>query len=466
MLRRHIESRCDINNPRHMNMKTRNVDAKHQNVESTPGEREHGLIAPQFGLSPENWNMEVPQDGSLQAMVNDRNNRLIARTTTDTDCTPQPGREVLNLPDSLESIDELLTNLEVRVTAYPYDLDDEVAKTALIWRCLKRRRYGETRGLRERLMRVTYKLYTDHELSLEVLQRRCGFSPAYISRWFKALGLKARDCTERTPDAREPYRVYVVAPDALDDRNDPDVAYLIGFLWADGRVLLRKDGTPEGLRIVLNPKDAALLRTIRRMLGSNAPIRTVTSQLSNGRRHEGVSLTVYSHRLASALADLGFTKRNRGIGNVPPPAVPAAVEPHFWRGLCDGDGHIRRDKRYNFPLSGWELGICGPDALVQAFQDFVKRKLRMRASAVRNGRSEVNYRGYVTGVRAPILAETLYPEGCLALQRPYSAARSLSMARRAALELGMRETYQGSRLVYTNTSAAEPTVREILYSPS
>lgn len=376
--------------------------------------------------------------------------------------TSAPGCEGLDPARQLKEVDSWLREVESWVLEGGYDACRCLDGVALIWRSLKRKRDRRAYGLRERLVRLIHRLYEDNELSLEALQRRCGLSPAYVSRRFSELGLKARHCSKKTPDAAGPYRVYSVDHGALDDLHDPSVAYLLGFLWADGHVLLRNNGAPEGLRVALNPKDRGMLVLIGKILGSDAPIRPVTSRLNNGRSYQSLSLTIYSRRLAAELVALGYADRDQGRGAVAPPTVPQAVEGDFWRGVCDGDGHIRRDQRYVFPLSGWELGICGTRALVAAFESFVSRRLGLSTALVRNGRSAVNYRVYVNGVRTPILAEALYPKGCLALERKYKLARDLTEARRTALANGVREKQTGTRLIYTNTRDAEPVLRQIL----
>lgn len=366
------------------------------------------------------------------------------------------------LPGGPQEIDQRLMALETQLAQESYDVSLCLHEIALLWQGLKGRRASYAQRLRNRLIRLTHILYVDDRISLDALKGCCGFSPAFLSQGFKSLGLEARHCSEKTPEAGDPYRAYSVNSNALDDPSEPDVAYVLGFLFADARVLTRDDGEPEGLRVVLHPRDRAMLEWLRDFFGSDAPIRSVTSRLDNGHSYGGLALSVYSQRLAAQLTALGYTHRRQGTGNVAPPAVPPSVEVDFWRGLCDGDGHIMRDKRCGFPLSGWELGICGSEAVVTAFQAFAARTLGMATRIVPNGNSDVNFRVYVTGVRTPILAETLYPAGCTALGRKYAIARDLSAARHAALASGVCETQTPSRWIYTRVGAAPPAVYTIL----
>lgn len=362
---------------------------------------------------------------------------------------------------SLTYVEILLASLDQLIDDGDYDLARVFSKMSSLQQALKGRAGEAAYDLRKEFVRIIHAVYIKDKVPFETLRRECGISPAYCSFWFRRFELNARDCTEKTPHAGKPYRAYAVCPEALNDLSDPDVAYVLGFIWADGHVLHTEKGAPEGVRICLKPSDKSLLRDIRDVLGSDAPIYGGASSLRNGRTYAHVALAIYSRVIGETLETLGYAKRRGGKGNVPPPQVPADVEHHFWRGVCDGDGHIKRDKRCKFHLSGWEVAICGSEALTMAFYDFVNRKLGIDVPVIKNGASQVNYRAHVSGVRAIILAETLYPEGAIALPRKYEIARALTKARSAGLKAGMRERKQGQRLVYKTSASSRKVVQQI-----
>ena len=339
-----------------------------------------------------------------------------------------------------------------------------LADIAEAWTSLKGRRGLPCKRLRTRLLKLVHTLYIEQRLSYHRLQEVCGFTQSYLSQEFNRLDLPTRSCGEKTPYAGDPHRLYAVNHDALDDLKDPLVAYLLGFLWADGRVLSRDGRPPEGIRVVVNERDEEILELIKHVLGSDAPIHWNKTTLSNGRRYRGRSLSIYSHHLAKRLISLGFMEREGGRGNASLPSIPKEVEVDFWRGVCDGDGHIKRDPRTIFPLSGWELGISGSKELVEQFRQFVEHELGFQPAVVRNGNSQYNQRAYVTGVRTPKLANLLYPKHVYktALSRKYRLARALADAREVAGRHGIVERQTTRALIYTNTEPCEPAVRAVL----
>lgn len=358
----------------------------------------------------------------------------------------------------MEEIDQLLISLE----ANPDDqTDHEIRILALVYYSLRSRRSLEAYALRERFIRLVHTVYWAGDYSMESLQRRLGVSPSFLSGGFSTLGLTARRRGERTKDAGHPSRIYTVTADALDDLSDPLVAYILGFLWADGRVLKKPLRRPEGVRVVVNPRDAEILNLLAKIFGSNSEIKDIQSCV-HGVIYPGLQLTVYSQKLAERLAELGYTAREGGRGDVAPPSMPYDVELDFWRGLFDGDGHMVRDKRAKFPLGGWRLGISGSAPVIASFQEVVKRRLSMPVTRHINGRSQINFNGLVNGVRAPILAGVIYPRDKFALRRKYIIARALADAREAGLALGMREEQRNTRLQYTKKRPAWEKVQEIL----
>ena len=323
----------------------------------------------------------------------------------------------------------------------------------------------EASELRARFFRLLNSVYHARHWTYEAIQERVGISPSAVSTGFRRCGLPARSCGVKTPGAPPPRRQHSVCHSALDDLGSPETAYTIGYLWADGRLLWRQDKgrAPEGIRLGISPRDEEILHSLQRFFDSNATIRTVWSQPVGGKSHRGLVVDIYSRPLGDRLAELGFGDRAQGTASITPPSVPAEVEADFWRGMWDGDGHIKRDKRYHFGLSGWELGLSGSKAVIDAFEDFANRTLEMPVQRVLNGHSAVNYRGYVTGVRAPILADVLYPADCsMALGRKYRRARAIADARAEGLQHGLGEVHSGSRLLYTGVKHAKPHVDRVL----
>ncbi|MFX1538880.1 MAG: LAGLIDADG family homing endonuclease [Promethearchaeota archaeon] len=107
-----------------------------------------------------------------------------------------------------------------------------------------------------------------------------------------------------------------------------EMAYILGFIFADGFVRRRKTGSELSIKI----KDKKLLEEINHAMKSNYPIKSVKTP-------KGIlfSLSVYKKEVINDLYKLGVTSRKSSI--IQFPDIPLAFVNHFIRGYFDGDGN-------------------------------------------------------------------------------------------------------------------------------
>lgn len=125
------------------------------------------------------------------------------------------------------------------------------------------------------------------------------------------------------------------------DTWSPNMAWMLGYIWADGTVSHKKNDNRLGFKCT--ESDEPLIAAIHQDLGSTAPIIKRPSTLMRG-GYVGkaqVGFRVSSVRLVARLVDLGIPPRKSFI-DPPPPDVPSEFLPHFVRGAIDGDGTICR----------------------------------------------------------------------------------------------------------------------------
>ena len=225
--------------------------------------------------------------------------------------------------------------------------------------------------------------------------------------WLEWLG------DDQGASAKSPgYRKYGVNEHYFDQITDERRAYWLGFITADGNVI--SDGHNHRLMVVLQEGDADHLRLLASDMASEAPLAY--------RRHKGrgyVGLSVYSWRVTEALARLGVTPRKSAT--VEPWDGPAALMPHYWRGLFDGDGCIhKRNQRY----PSWSFSQVGSRACVDGFAVWASQITGSTAQV----RLSINYcwRWTVGGTHRPrLLAEALYGDATVALARKKKLAENL-----------------------------------------
>jgi hypothetical protein len=122
-------------------------------------------------------------------------------------------------------------------------------------------------------------------------------------------------------------RKYPFREDAFDTIADEPTAYWLGFLCADGCVVLRR-GSGE-VHLVLQKRDIAHLERYRTFVETTAPIRKETN-------YQTYRVSLYSLHLAQTLNSLGCTPRKSLSLRFP--TLPQTLVPHFVRGYFDGDG--------------------------------------------------------------------------------------------------------------------------------
>jgi len=126
----------------------------------------------------------------------------------------------------------------------------------------------------------------------------------------------------------------------FDEWHSPEMAYIVGFIAADGYVHRKNNA----LEITLGVKDRDHLEAIRGLIGSPRPLRELS-------KYKTVSLRLSSKNLVDRLYDIGITQK-KSLTLEWINACPDHLIYDMIRGYFDGDGHI---------------GICTGKSLVVEF---------------------------------------------------------------------------------------------------
>ncbi|OLS32527.1 MAG: hypothetical protein HeimAB125_08140 [Candidatus Heimdallarchaeota archaeon AB_125] len=128
----------------------------------------------------------------------------------------------------------------------------------------------------------------------------------------------------------------------------PNMAYILGFIFADGFIRIRKNGSV----LTIGQRSPAILKKINNAMGSNYPIKKEISR-------EYYRIAISRKEIVNSLIELGV--ENRKSKKMKFPNLPKIYFWHFLRGYFDGDGHVSIVK--NFPVVGFTSGSL----------DFLKR---------------------------------------------------------------------------------------------
>jgi len=135
-----------------------------------------------------------------------------------------------------------------------------------------------------------------------------------------------------------------------------EMAYWLGFLFADGCVFMRrrKTGTTEHLlQVKLRTGDTGHLHRCKDWLGYTGPVKHPTEA--------SASLCIYNKDLVKSLVQLGMSYRKTYAG-VTIPLMPARCILPFAQGAYDGNGSLSRDD------DGLKISLSGPAGLPQWFR--------------------------------------------------------------------------------------------------
>lgn len=197
-----------------------------------------------------------------------------------------------------------------------------------------------------------------------------------------------------------------------------EAAYWLGFLMADGCVHFDKSKNRWQLSLGLSPTDLEHVEAFRDFLGSNKPIRMRKPRLNRfptgyGASTGCASFLVSSKRLVDAVAKYGVVPRKTFTAR----AIGVEFNPHFWRGMIDGDGCIDETSK------GVRINLVGSYSIISQFRDFVKSVSPTCQATVLPQKNI--YRFFVNNSHAKKVAEVCYRDCRIVLRRKYEKALSI-----------------------------------------
>jgi hypothetical protein len=191
-----------------------------------------------------------------------------------------------------------------------------------------------------------------------------------INRKTLAVHARAAGIVVRAPGHPE---VYPVHHEALDDVREPQQAWLLGLLTADGSVYERPNGIGAPIiSLKVRAGDVTLLERVAAILGTS-PTRIYHYEARvRDRAYPVAALAVSSRPLAGALARSGVVPR-KSERTIYPWALPEHLQRYWLLGLFDGDGitaYQRADGTY-----GLNFGWCGSPGLMTTLAHLLPRRL-------------------------------------------------------------------------------------------
>lgn len=213
-------------------------------------------------------------------------------------------------------------------------------------------------------------------------------------------------------DPSQCHRQYSVDDTFFDIIDSEPKAYWLGFLTADGCI------TESAVKLALAHKDRKHVEAFRDAIGSTHPVKTRRVRLAD-KTYKTADLFVRTPIMAAQLARLGVTPR-KSLTVKPCPSVHEHLLRHYWRGVADGDGHLRiqvhsgRSNRRDFHFE-----LSGNRAILEGFCGFVAGRVISRATIRPHARiCRIRY----VGRPAVSVVELLYANANVYLDRKKEVA--------------------------------------------
>lgn len=211
-----------------------------------------------------------------------------------------------------------------------------------------------------------------------------------------------------------------------------NMAYVLGFILADGCIIKGTyKGYSDSLKFGVQISDIDILEKIKKEFKAEHKLSIVKN---------AVHLSISSQRLVDDLKLLGISYRKSLNESLP--RVPSQYLRDFLRGIVDGDGGMRIDKKGQ-PA----IGICGGEIVMTFMRDYFLRSMNLFSKIGRRSYSE-KQKNYLYEIRyksssaLKIIAYLYNNDSCLYLDRKYKLAK-----RCLELKIKERKSFQ-RRIIY------------------
>jgi len=146
-----------------------------------------------------------------------------------------------------------------------------------------------------------------------------------------------------------------------------DSAYYLGYVVADGTVSSRGSRPLYQLRLKCVKTDGELIRTFRRMVGSNHLLKTIPGYIGKDGRFykEALQIQITKDSFVRPLVEIYGVLPNKSNLDIKLPKVPDGLMAHFARGFLDGDGCVTKSSKSNSLTIYW----LGSPLMIEMLQE-------------------------------------------------------------------------------------------------
>lgn len=239
--------------------------------------------------------------------------------------------------------------------------------------------------------------------SIRELQKITGLCRQTISKILKNENIKIRDNSINS-------RKYFCNEDYFEEIDTEHKAYWLGFIYADGYIVSKKNNYSQKIGITLNSKDENHIKKFKNDINATNPIKRYIGSGYNP-NGEFSKILITSQKLVDDLKTKGVIENKTKIITFPTEdIVPKELIPHFIRGYLDGDGCICFNK---YVSNKCQINFTGTYEFLYGINLFFQKN---NVITSHNGAYELKYSGTNEAFR---ILNILYENATIFLDRKY-----------------------------------------------
>ncbi|MGW7608298.1 hypothetical protein ACWGKW_13675 [Streptomyces sp. NPDC054766] len=208
-----------------------------------------------------------------------------------------------------------------------------------------------------------------------------------------------------------------IATTGFMNLEDPDYAYMFGFLQADGH-LAKGPGQKGRLTVEISARDIEILHAFQCLTPYNSSITGRTRSTNFAASHQSAIWSLYALEARTKLNELGLPYGRKSTEIRPPRGEFSRRD--YLRGVIDADGSVGFTGQ-GFPF----VSLTTASTAVATYLCFYARQVTGAARTIKRNLRDGIYNILYTKEAAQALAAHLYYPGCLSLDRKRTAAVSL-----------------------------------------
>lgn len=252
----------------------------------------------------------------------------------------------------------------------------------------------------------------NNNLSMGDITKKYHHDRKTLNRILQENGIKIRSmsealkCSQKKQETDKLKRKYVVNDDYFSTQNNK-MAYLLGFLMADGNV----SKTENRIQVNLSEADAEFLNIFYTEIGGS-PIAHYTQ---NDGKQKVCRWQCLSSKIKKDLISYDVIPNKTGFAKIPS-KLNKEFYPDFIRGYFDGDGSVwvEKDGAVGFGLTSHNIEIL--EQVIEYFEENNIPRVGIRI----DNRNNTNYSfKYRKNASEKIYKLLYYSEDCLCLKRKF-----------------------------------------------